>query len=266
MRIALGIEYDGSGFCGWQRQPDQLTVQQALETALSAIAAHPVTAVAAGRTDAGVHASQQVVHFDTEASRPLTAWVRGANAVLPPGIAVLWSHPVPDEFHARFSARSRSYQYRLLNHPVRPALMARKLGWYHHPLDVERMRQAAQFLLGRHDFSAFRSAECQAKTPIKTLALADIRRHGALVTFSFTADAFLQHMVRNMVGALVAVGMGREAPEWLGELLASRNRALAAPTFLPDGLYLTAVDYEDRWRLPLEKNRFHDLLLRPDEP
>ncbi|MBU6504941.1 MAG: tRNA pseudouridine(38-40) synthase TruA [Betaproteobacteria bacterium] len=262
MRFALGVEYDGSGFCGWQRQPDQASVQGALESALGGIAGEPVTVVAAGRTDRGVHASGQVVHFDTQASRPLTAWVRGANALLPAGIAVLWAHPVPDSFHARFCATRRSYQYLLLNHPVRNALMQGKWGWFHQTLDLGLMREAARMLLGTHDFSAFRAAECQAKSPVKTLAQADIAANGPLLQFSFTADAFLQHMVRNMVGALVAVGAGREAPAWLGTLLESRDRTRGAPTFPPDGLYLTGVGYADDWQLPAPATRYHGAFMQ----
>ncbi|MDE2341804.1 MAG: tRNA pseudouridine(38-40) synthase TruA [Betaproteobacteria bacterium] len=262
MRFALGVEYDGSGFCGWQRQPDQPSVQEALETALGAIAGEPVTVVAAGRTDSGVHASGQVVHFDTQAHRPLTAWVRGTNALLPGGVAVLWAQPVPDSFHARFCAVRRSYQYLLLNHAVRNALMQGKWGWFHQPLDLERMREAARLLLGTHDFSAFRAAECQAKSPVKTLTQAEISIHGSLLRFSFTADAFLQHMVRNMVGALVAVGAGRSAPSWLGSLLESRDRTRGAPTFPPDGLYLTGVGYADEWQLPPPSTRYHGAFMQ----
>ncbi len=265
MRYALGVEYDGLGYCGWQRQPERLSIQETLETALSGIGSEPINVIAAGRTDRGVHACAQVIHFDTEAQRPLTAWVRGVNALLPPGIAILWAHPVSPEFHARFSARSRSYRYLLLNHPVRPALMAGKLGWYHHELDLDLMRQGARFLLGKQDFSVFRAAECQAKTPLKTLLQAEVAQDGPVFSFSFTADAFLQHMVRNMVGALVMVGRGNEAPAWILELLKSRNRTLAAPTFSPDGLYLTGVGYEAHWNLPQQTSRC-DSMLRHGNP
>ncbi|MCG8994592.1 tRNA pseudouridine(38-40) synthase TruA [Laribacter hongkongensis] len=250
MRIALGLEYDGRGFAGWQRQPDQDTVQGALEGALSQIAGHPVSVLAAGRTDAGVHASQQVVHFDTGVERPLTAWVRGVNRFLPPGVAVLWVQPVADDFHARFSACSRSYSYYLMNHPVRPALGAGRVGWFHAPLDVPAMQAAAGLLLGQHDFSSFRAAECQAKTPVKTLARFDISEHDGLIRFDLQADAFLHHMVRNLVGALVYVGKGAHAPEWMAGLLAARDRTQAPPTFMPDGLYLTAVGYPSHFGLP----------------
>ena len=264
MRIALGVEYDGSGFCGWQRQPGLASVQEALETALGAVAGGAVGVVAAGRTDRGVHASGQVVHFDTQAERPVTAWVRGANALLPPGVAVLWAHPVPDAFHARFSAVSRSYHYLLLNHPVRNALMQGKWGWFHQPLDLARMREAVLLLPGTHDFSAFRAAECQAKTPVKTLHQAEVFRCGPLLQFRFTADAFLQHMVRNMVGALVAVGAGRREPGWVAQLLQCRDRTQGAPTFPADGLYLTGVGYPADWHLPGPATRYHGAFLKPD--
>lgn len=205
----------------------------------------------AGRTDAGVHALAQIVHFDSTAQRPLQAWVRGSNAHLPPQIAVRWAQEVDPRFHARFDALSRSYIYLLYNHPVRPALQHGHVGWHHRPLDAERMHEAAQFLLGEHDFSAFRAAECQAKTPIKTLYRAHVQRHGPFITFDFRATAFLQHMVRNMVGALIHVGQGREPVESITRLLSSRDRTRAAPTFSPDGLYLTGVDYAAHWQIPV---------------
>lgn len=250
MRIALGLEYDGRHFCGWQTQPDGRTVQDALEAALMEIASHPVKVLAAGRTDAGVHAAEQVVHFDTQASRPATAWVRGVNRFLPPGVAVLWAHEVSDDFHARFSASARSYSYYLLNHPVRPGLAAGRAGWFHSPLDVDAMRDAAQRLLGTHDFSSFRAAECQARTPVKSLARFDIHQHGDLIRFDLNADAFLHHMVRNLVGALVYVGKGAYPPAWIEALLAERDRRRAPPTFMPDGLYLTGVTYPPHFGLP----------------
>ena len=250
MRIALGLEYDGRHFSGWQSQPDGRTVQDALEAALTEIASHPVKVIAAGRTDAGVHAAEQVVHFDTQASRPGTAWVRGVNRFLPPGVAVLWAHEVSDDFHARFSASARSYRYYLLNHPVRPGLATGRAGWFHSPLDVDAMRDAAQRLLGTHDFSSFRAAECQARTPVKSLARFDIHQHGDLIRFDLNADAFLHHMVRNLVGALVYVGKGAHPPAWIETLLAERDRRRAPPTFMPDGLYLTGVTYPPHFGLP----------------
>ncbi|MDE2117981.1 MAG: tRNA pseudouridine(38-40) synthase TruA [Betaproteobacteria bacterium] len=250
MRIALGVEYDGSPFFGWQSQAEGHTVQDALQAALGGIAADPIAIIAAGRTDTGVHALEQVVHFDTQAERPLSAWVRGANALLPESIAVLWAHAVPDEFHARFSAQARSYQYVLINRPVRSAVHHGKVGWFHAQLDVEGMREAAQYLLGAHDFSAFRSSECQAKTPVKNLAQLDIQNSGDTLIFDLTADAFLHHMVRNIVGCLVYVGKGKHPPQWMKEVLESRNRNQAAPTFAPDGLYLRRIQYEAKWGLP----------------
>jgi len=249
-RIALGIEYDGSRFLGWQTQPGGGTAQDALEAALSGLADAPIGVTCAGRTDRGVHARAQVVHFDTRAERPDSAWVRGANALLPESMAVLWSQRVPAEFHARYSARSRSYRYVLLNRAVRPALAARYAGWHHAPLEVDAMREAAQHLLGEHDFSAFRAAECQAKSPVRTLHAIGIERDGERIEFSLRANAWLQHMVRNIVGALVYVGKGKHPARWMKQLLESRDRALAAPTFSAGGLYLEEVEYEPRWELP----------------
>jgi tRNA pseudouridine38-40 synthase len=250
MRIALGLEYDGSAFSGWQSQPCGNTVQDALEVALASIAGHPVRTVCAGRTDAGVHALAQVVHFDTDADRPETAWVRGVNAHLPQTVVVRWAQAVGGDFHARFSARSRSYRYVLLNRSVRPAILSGRAGWFHSPLDAEAMTAAAAFLLGEHDFSAFRAAECQAKSPVKTLHHAFIRREHDLIVFDFRANAFLHHMVRNIVGALVHVGKGRHRPEWVAGLLEGRDRTRAAPTFDAAGLYFAGVEYAPEWSLP----------------
>lgn len=250
MRIALGLEYDGGRFCGWQSQPSGCAVQDVLEAALARIADSPVRVVSAGRTDAGVHARAQVVHFDTATERPPGAWVRGVNAHLPADVAVLWMRPVADDFHARFSARSRSYHYLLLNRPVRPALAQGRIGWFHQPLDLERMQEAARALIGTHDFSAFRSAECQAKTPVKELTRLSISRQGDIFRFEFRANAFLHHMVRNLMGCLVYVGKGKHTTEWLKKLLDGRDRALAAPTFSPDGLYLAGIEYDPAWELP----------------
>ena len=250
MRIAIGIAYCGTGLEGWQSQPSGRTVQDQLERALSEIAGESIGVVAAGRTDAGVHACAQVAHFDTAAEREDAAWVRGTNTLLPASVAVQWAARVDGEFHARYSALSRSYRYVLYNHSVRPALLAGLTGWFHLPLDLQRMRAAADFLLGEHDFSGFRSAECQAKTPVRTLQRAEIRAAGLFVLFDFTANAFLHHMVRNLVGCLVYVGKGKHPPEWIAQLIEARDRRLAAPTFAADGLYLAGVRYEDRWGLP----------------
>ena len=250
MRFALALEYDGSRFLGWQTQPGGGTVQDTLQAALSGIAGSAVQVTCAGRTDRGVHAREQVVHFDTEAARPDSAWVRGVNALLPDSVAVLWAARVADDFHARYAALTRTYRYVLLNRPVRPALAARHAGWFHAPLDVAAMRAAAPLLIGEHDFSAFRSSECQAKSPVRTLQALEVQARGERIDFVLRANAFLHHMVRNIVGSLIYVGNGRHAPRWAGEVLASRDRARAAPTFAAEGLYLERVEYAERWGLP----------------
>jgi tRNA pseudouridine38-40 synthase len=250
MRVALGIEYDGSAFCGWQTQPSGCAVQDKLEAALSQIAGERVTTVCAGRTDAGVHALAQVVHFDSAAERPPGAWVRGTNAVLPAGLAVTWARVVSGDFHARYSALGRCYRYVLLNRPVRPAVDRTRVGWFHLPLALDRMQRAARMLIGEHDFSAFRSSECQARTPLRRLTCIELERRGNYVIFDFCANAFLHHMARNIVGCLVYVGKGRYPPEWVAEVLASRDRTRAAPTFDAAGLYLLRVDYDPVWELP----------------
>jgi tRNA pseudouridine38-40 synthase len=257
MRFALALEYDGSSFCGFQSQPSGCSVQDALERALAAIAGSSTRVVAAGRTDAGVHATSQIVHFDTDAGRPLSAWVRGVNALLPAGIAVLWAHAVDDAFHARFAASARHYTYVLIARAERPGLCARRVGWYHRPLDVTAMQRAAMELLGEHDFSSFRAAECQAKTPVRTLHAANVAAHGELVRFAFSANAFLHHMIRNLVGALVYVGAGKHDARWLRELLDARDRRLAPPTFAADGLYFTGADYDARFGLPRTRRELH---------
>ena len=250
MRIAIGVAYDGAGFEGWQSQRSGNTVQDHLERALSEIAGSEIRLSGAGRTDAGVHACAQVAHFDTAAERPDSAWVRGVNAALPQAIAVQWSARVSDAFHARYSARARSYRYVLYNHPVRPALLAGKTGWFHRPLDVGAMKQAALALAGERDFSVFRSSECQAKSPVRIIEYAEIAERKPYILFDFTANAFLHHMVRNMVGCLIHIGSGRQAPEWIEEMIVRRDRRLAAPTAAAAGLYLTRVRYDAPWQLP----------------
>lgn len=245
MRIALGLEYNGSGFEGWHTQPHKRTVQDTLEYALHRIADETVSTVCAGRTDTGVHASLQVAHFDTNARRPISAWVRGVNRFLPAGVAILWAREMPPSFNARYSALARSYRYVLLNRPVRPGLDADKVGWFHLPLNENLMQQGANVLLGTHDFSSFRAAQCQAKSPVKILQKATVWREGEYIYFECRANSFLHHMVRNIVGALVFIGAGKRPWEWMGELLAARERSLAAPTFSPAGLYLSGVDYGD---------------------
>lgn len=250
MRLVFGVEYNGAAFHGWQRQPGAMTVQEVLEHAIGQIAGHPVRLICAGRTDAGVHAFGQVVHADIDALRPPSAWVRGVNGCLPADVAVRWAVTVPEEFHARYSAYSRTYRYVLYNSPVRPALEARRVGWFHHPLDAEVMSVAAGALVGTHDFSAFRASECQAKSPVKTVLEASVARQGGYLFLDFRANAFLHHMVRNIVGALVWVGSGKRDAGWICDLLASRDRTLGAPTFDAAGLYLASVGYDPRWHLP----------------
>lgn len=249
-RIALGLEYDGSRFCGWQTQANACAVQDVLEAALSQIAGETLNVASAGRTDAGVHALAQVVHFDTQVDRPESAWVRGVNALLPSAVSIRWARMVAPAFHARFSAQARCYRYLLLNRPTRPGLAAARIGWYHAPLDLESMQRGANLLLGEHDFSAFRAAECQAKTPVRNLTNLRIQRRNDCIIFDLRANAFLHHMVRNIVGALVYVGNGKHPATWIAKILNGRDRKFAAPTFAPDGLYLSAVEYADQWKIP----------------
>lgn len=251
MKIVLALEYDGRGYCGWQKQPGCLSVQSRLESALSGIAGRQIQVVAAGRTDAGVHALCQVVHLETCVRRPLNAWIRGTNALLPGDISILEASEVSDDFHARFSATERTYLYYLLSRPARPGIHYGKIGWVHYPLDLEKMQMAAKLLIGKHDFSAFRSSECQSRTAIRQLTRLNISQHQQIFVFEFCANAFLHHMVRNILGGLVYVGRGKYPPEWMRILLEKRDRTLAAPTFSPDGLYLSGVRYDARWNLPV---------------
>ncbi|RYE90786.1 MAG: tRNA pseudouridine(38-40) synthase TruA [Oxalobacteraceae bacterium] len=256
-RIVLGVQYIGTGWNGYQKQPERNTVQDRLEMALEKFACTPLATTCAGRTDTGVHAIEQVVHFDTDLVRPTQAWVRGVNTFLPDSIVVRWAKEVPLgedglEFHARFSARSRTYHYVLYNHPTPSALLSNRAGWMFRPLDVERMIDAARHLIGTHDFSAFRASSCQAKTPVKDMHEVRIERHGDIIVFTLRASAFLHHMVRNIVGSLVYVGLGRQEPDWMHEVLESRSRDVAAPTFMPDGLYFAKIEYDPSWKLPQE--------------
>jgi tRNA pseudouridine38-40 synthase len=261
MRVALGLEYDGAAFCGWQTQPGGCGVQDHLEKALAALANAPVEVTAAGRTDTGVHALAQVVHFDSEARRDATSWVRGTNSNLHESARVLWATEVASDFHARYAARSRTYRYLLLDAPVAPAILRGRVGWYHHPLDERAMQAAAAALLGEHDFTSFRDAQCQAKSPVRHMMDVRVERFRGLLVFTFRANAFLHHMVRNVVGSLVYIGAGKQSPAWLGELIAARDRRLAAPTFAPDGLYLAGVEYDPAFGLPAF--RTHTLLDLP---
>lgn len=250
MRIALGLEYDGRRFTGWQTQPGGGAVQDAVERALQAFAGVSLATICAGRTDSGVHATYQVVHIDTDLDRPLEAWVRGVNAHLPGEVAVRWSRSVPETFHARFGATRRRYDYWLLNDAVRSPLAAGRVGWVFRALDDKAMHAAAQTLLGRHDFSAFRASECQAASPVREVHRFDVQRFGRLVRVRIEANAFLHHMVRNLVGLLVYIGLGRQPVDWAAAVLATRDRAQAAPTFAADGLYLTYVQYDSALDLP----------------
>ncbi|MBY0573746.1 MAG: tRNA pseudouridine(38-40) synthase TruA [Undibacterium sp.] len=256
-RIVLGLEYDGAGFQGWQTQPSGNTVQDVLTNALGRFSERAIAVYCAGRTDAGVHAVEQVVHFDTELERAAYSWVSGVNTFLPASIVVRWAKQVAlvDEtdqqgFHARFSAHSRTYHYLLHNHAVRSPLWAGRAGWFFHRLDLQRMQVAAALMLGERDFTVFRAAACQAKSPVKHMYEIKIRQQGDLFVFSLRANAFLHHMVRNIVGSLIYVGMGKREPEWVGELMHKKDRSLAAPTFMPDGLYLAKIGYDRKWDLP----------------
>jgi tRNA pseudouridine38-40 synthase len=255
-RVALGVSYLGSAYKGWQSQPGGGTVQDALEAALSEFAVRRVKVMCAGRTDAGVHGINQVVHLDTDLNRPPFSWVRGTNTYLPRDIAVQWAAEVPASFHARNSALGRRYAYVLLEAAVRPALESGRVGWVFRPLDGEAMREAAQHLIGEHDFSSFRSSLCQSPTPVKHLREIRIRRCGppdaptAYWRFDFEGKAFLHHMIRNIMGCLLMVGTGVHKPEWVKDVLAARDRKVAAPTFSPDGLYFLGPRYDPDWALP----------------
>jgi tRNA pseudouridine38-40 synthase len=254
LRIALGISYSGTAYEGWQSQLSGRTVQDQLELALGKFAAQPVRTLCAGRTDAGVHGLMQVVHFDTGLNRDIASWVRGVNAFLPSDIAVQWAREVPDEFHCRASAVARRYAYVVLESPVRPSVEAGRVGWVYRPLDGPAMSAAAALLLGEHDFSSFRAAQCQARTPVKTINRIAISERGSSGArywrFEFEANAFLHHMIRNIMGCLIAIGQGAQPPEWMAEVLAARRRDAAAPTFSPDGLYFLGPVYPERWALP----------------
>ncbi len=271
MRIALGVSYNGGAYNGWQSQLSGNTVQDHLEAALGRFAAQEVSTVCAGRTDAGVHGLMQVVHFDTELERAPYSWVRGTNAFLPADISVQWAQPVADDFHSRFCATGRRYAYVLLQSPVRPSVEAGRVGWVFRPLDGAAMQQAANYLLGEHDFSSFRASACQAKSPVKTMyRLAVVKKQSAAGSlaaasalrptdepmeccywrFEFDGSAFLHHMVRNIMGCLIAIGQGTYPPEWIKTVLAARSRDAAAPTFSPDGLYFLGPIYDEKWGLP----------------
>ena len=264
-RIALGVEYKGSRYRGWQRQREGVpSVQETLERALSEVAAEPITLECAGRTDASVHASGQIVHFDTRVERPLIAWVMGANANLPGDISVCWAKVMPADFHARFKACARRYRYVIYNDPVRPAHMAEEVTWNHRPLDVARMREAARLLVGTHDFSSFRALKCQAKSPIKTVHHLNVIEHGRFIVLDVRANAFLHHMVRNFAGVLMTIGAGERPVEWVSEILAARDRRAGGVTAHPYGLYLVQVEYPEPFELPQRYLGPHFLSALPD--
>ena len=251
MRIALGVEYDGRDFHGWERQSHARSVQACVERALSKVANEPVASVCAGRTDARVHSLSQVVHFDTQALRSERSWVLGTNAQLPADVSLLWAREVEGSFHARFSAMSRSYHYVILNRLVRSAALRGRVTWQNQPLDDAAMACAAATLLGQHDFSAFRASKCQAQSPVRTLHELSITRTGEFVVLRVRANAFLQHMVRNLAGVLMAIGMGKRPVEWAAQVLASRDRRCGGVTASPHGLYFTAVEYPAHFSLPV---------------
>ena len=250
MRLALGVSYSGQAYEGWQSQLSGNTVQDRLESALSRFTVQRVETLCAGRTDAGVHALMQVVHFDTLLQRDESSWIRGTNRFLPRDIAVQWARPVPDEFHARARATARRYAYVLLESPVRPSVEHGRVGWVFRALDEQAMRQAAAQLIGEHDFTSFRASACQARTPVKTLSRIEISRRGAYWRFEFEANAFLHHMIRNIMGCLLLIGQGRQQPTWIAQVLDARDRDAAAPTFAPDGLYFLGPVYDTKWNLP----------------
>lgn len=255
-RLAIGIEYDGTRYCGWQRQEHATSVQALVEAALSRVAGEAVTANAAGRTDAGVHALGQVAHFDTAAVRPPRAWLLGTNSNLPPDVSVAWVVPVTADFDARYSAVARTYEYLILNSAARSALHHHRAWWLHGELDVAAMQAAAPLVLGEHDFSAFRAAQCQARSPRRDLQRLDVRRQGPFIRVSCRANAFLHHMVRNLVGSLVRIGRGEERPDWLREVLEGRDRRAAGMTASACGLYLARVHYPEACGIPAPA---HDL-------
>jgi len=258
-RMALGLEYDGTAFMGWQRQSHAgRTVQGCLEEAISKVADHPVDVVCAGRTDAGVHALGRVSHFDVEARRDLRGWLLGINSNLPEDVAANWIKEVPDDFHARYWAYARQYRYGIVNRLTRPAVMRSQMTWVRHSLDEERMRTAARFLLGEHDYSAFRSVECQARSPVRRVHCLDVHRAGEIVSIDVVADGFLHHMVRNMVGVLIDIGTGRQDPVWAQRVLQGRDRTLGGVTAPPQGLCFMAVLYPTANNIPVPEGALFD--------
>lgn len=256
MRYALGLEYDGSAFLGWQIQRQEPTVQGCVEKALARVANHEVRVTCCGRTDSGVHALGQVAHFDSDADRSERSWILGINSHLPAGASVLWIRQVDDGFHARFSAFSRSYRYVILNRWIRPALDANRKSWCRTPLDADKMHDAAQLLLGEHDFTSFRAAACQASHAVREIQQISVLRKGDTISLDVTANGFLYHMVRNIAGSLIRVGLGEASTEWVGEVLAMQDRTLAAPTAAPEGLYFISARYPEQYEFPASAPAF----------
>lgn len=250
MRFAACVEYNGSAYCGWQRLSHAPSVQEEVEKALSSVAAEPIEITCAGRTDSGVHATGQIIHFDTQAQRPVRGWLFGTNVNLPDDIAIKWVQPVADDFHARFSAYARRYRYVILNRQARPAIMQKRMTWYHHNLDTQAMHEAAQALIGEHDFSSFRASGCQARHAMREMQRIDIHREGEMIYVDIQANAFLHHMVRNIVGSLLQVGEGQQSKDWIADLLALKDRTKAGITAPAQGLYFVNVLYPDEFAIP----------------
>jgi len=250
MRIALGIEYNGTPFSGWQIQEDSHTIQGCLEEALTTVADHPIRIICAGRTDAGVHAMGQVVHFDSDAGRDTYAWIAGTNANLPKEISVLWAQPVSDEFHARYSALNRCYRYVIFNRKVRPSILASRVAWEYRELEETRMVDAARYLVGQHDFTSYRDSACQAKSPVRDVMKLEVMRHGQFIFIEVVANAFLHHMVRNIAGVLMEIGAGKKEPRWAKQVLEAKDRTLGGVNAPPDGLYLMNVAYPEEFAIP----------------
>jgi len=264
-RLVLGMEYDGSGYSGWQSQTHRRSVQSALECALSKVADHAVTVICAGRTDAGVHALEQIVHFDTRAERSFDAWLRGGNSHLPDDVRITWVKHAAYDFHARYSAIARFYRYIIFNRPVKSALLHKQASWCYHPLDAEKMHQAAQYLIGHHDFSSFRAHGCQSKSPMRAMYFIDVYRERDQVIIDISANAFLHHMVRNIAGVLMDIGTGKQSVDWMQTLLDIKDRTRGGMTAPPEGLYLGAVYYPEHYgiakhvvfdKLPADAKRF----------
>ena len=257
MKIAAGVEYDGSRYSGWQIQKHSASVQERVESALSAVADHSVSVTCAGRTDAGVHALNQVVHFESGAERDSHSWVLGANTHLPGDISLTWAKPVQADFHARYSAASRIYRYIILNRPARPGLGHGCVTWECRRLDADRMSEATAALVGEHDFTSYRAASCQAKSPVRNVMHLSVKRENDYVIIVVEANAFLHHMVRNIAGVLMAIGMGKQAPGWELEVLAARSRDCGGVTAAPDGLYLAGVKYPEKYDIPGQQKEPH---------